>query len=97
MVSSKSEGFGNIIIEAWACGVPVVATECRGAPRELMGSVDERELVPVGQPKTLAKAMIAMLHSPPSAHSLRERAAPYSVEICAARYRSLAMELADRR
>jgi len=60
VVSSISEGFGNTIIEAMACGTPVVATRC-GAPVELLRNGELGRLAPVGDWATLADAMLATL------------------------------------
>jgi len=54
LLSSDEEGFGMVIMEAMACGIPVIATDC-GGPSTLISNSKDGFLVPIGDAKALAK------------------------------------------
>jgi glycosyltransferase involved in cell wall biosynthesis len=89
VLSSTSEGFGNVLIEAMAEGVPVVSTDAPHGPREILADGRFGLLTPVGDAEALAAAMEQTLDSPPAPRLLRERADDFGIELIADRYEAL--------
>jgi glycosyltransferase involved in cell wall biosynthesis len=92
VLSSRYEGLGNVLIEAMACGCPVVSTDCPSGPAEILDNGTYGRLVPVGDDEALAEAIMAVLDGPPEARALRERAAAFSVDQAVDRYEALLRE-----
>lgn len=68
--SSSWEGLPTVHIEAMACGCPIVSTNCPSGPFEILQGGKLGTLVPVDDPKSLAKGMIWELNNPTSSELL---------------------------
>jgi len=66
VLSSKWEGLPNVLIEAIALGVPVVATNSSSGVVEILENGKWGKLVPVGDEKALAQAILEILNEPKS-------------------------------
>ena len=71
-LASRSEASPNAILEAMACGLPVVATRVGGIP-ELVDDGETGLLVPPGDPSALGAALTALLRDDARQKSLGER------------------------
>lgn len=86
VLSSHHEGLGNVIVEALACGCPVVSTNCPSGPHEILEGGRWGRLVPVNDVEALTEAMRETLADPPDAALLRRRADDFSVSASVDRY-----------
>ena len=88
-LSSAWEGFGNVIAEALACGCPVVSTDCPSGPAEVLKNGAYGTLVPVGNDKALADAILTVLDKPPDPDRLRSRASEFDLDTISEAYLQL--------
>jgi glycosyltransferase involved in cell wall biosynthesis len=85
-LSSAWEGIANVIGEALACGCPVVSTDCPSGPAEVLKNGAYGTLVPVGNDKALADAILAVLDKPPDPDRLRARASEFDLDTISEAY-----------
>ncbi len=89
VLSSVREGLANVLIEAMACGCPVIATDCPGGPGEILQDGEFGVLVPVGNKEAMMRAMMKTLDTVIDESRLKERAAFFSPERAADAWLSL--------
>jgi len=65
VLSSRDEGFGLVITEAEACGLPIVTFDCPSAPKELVKDGINGYIVPLGDIEELAHKIIHLMQNEP--------------------------------
>src|SRR5690625_538577 len=73
VLSSNWEGFGHVIVEAMASGTPVIATDCKSGPREIIGNSEFGILTPVNNVNALAKEISFLLKNEQEAQVYKEK------------------------
>jgi glycosyltransferase involved in cell wall biosynthesis len=89
VLSSRWEGFGNVIVEALAQGTPVVSTDCPSGPSEILCGGGLGILAPMGDPDALAAAIEAGLSKTWDRTMLKRRADDFTVPKAATEYLDL--------
>ncbi|MEW6001943.1 MAG: glycosyltransferase [Nitrospirota bacterium] len=92
-LSSSYEGLPVAILEAMACGVPVISTDCRSGPREILQDGKSGLLVPVGDELSLSEAILTLLKNQPLREKFsrlgRERVNDFSVRKIVRQYENI--------
>ncbi len=97
VLSSFYEGFGNVIVEAMALGIPVVSTDCPSGPGEIITDGENGFLVPVGDFKEMAVKCLLLLNNSDIKKSVsrngQKRAADFSIHVMAKEFENCMTEL----
>lgn len=95
-LSSVYEGFPTVLIEALACGCPVVSTDCPTGPREILDGGAFGELVAVGDAAALGAAIARALSADHDRERLKERGTTFTVEAASDQVMDLLEEIGAR-
>lgn len=90
VLSSIREGFGNVIVQAMACGIPILATNDNSGPGEIINNGVNGLLVDTNNIEALSDAILKILENPDFAKKLSEngleRAKSFSIKESVANY-----------
>ncbi|MEV0218551.1 glycosyltransferase family 4 protein [Streptomyces sp. NPDC050704] len=99
--ASDAESFGMTLVEAMRCGAPVISTDCPLGPAEIITEGVDGRLVPVGDARGLAEAMLDLIVDEPLRLAMGEAALRnsrrYDPEPIMERYERLFAELRSTR
>ncbi|QND54519.1 glycosyltransferase (plasmid) [Phyllobacterium sp. 628] len=80
VLSSAFEGLPGVLIQALACGCPVISTDCPSGPKEILDHGKFGTLVPVGDFHAMSKAIVVALDKPLNKNLLQKRGEVFSTD-----------------
>ncbi len=92
-LGSRTEAFGNVLVEALGHGLPVISTDC-GGPAEILDGGRFGRLVPKGDAAAMAAALDAALEDPGDPATHRARAEDFALDRALDRIEGLLDEVA---
>lgn len=74
MLTSDQEAFGNVLVEAMACGTPAVCFDCPGAPAEVLAHGRGGIVLPLGDIAALAETLVTLFATPEERETWSQKA-----------------------
>jgi glycosyltransferase involved in cell wall biosynthesis len=93
VMTSRFEGFGNVVAEALACGCSIVSTDCKSGPADILDNGKYGYLAKTGDVFDVARLMEEALKHPLPVEELKKRAAFFSERRAVKEYERLFDEL----
>jgi len=101
VLPSRFEGFGLVLIEAMACGVPVVSFDCENGPRSIITDGFDGFLISPFDVKAFAEKVILLMKNEnlrrEMGENARRSAAKYDIDIVGQQWKQLFDELMENR
>ena len=101
VLPSRSEGFGMVLIEAMACGLPCVSFDCPCGPRDIIQDRKNGLLIPPGDTNALAQGIETLIQDKKTLHAMGDVAihsiSKYKVENIASLWDTLFHQLIERK
>ena len=64
VLTSIYEGFGNVLVEAGMFKIPIISTNCKSGPKEILNNGKYGDLVDIGDTEKLSRLIIKNLKKP---------------------------------
>ncbi len=90
VLASEFEGLPNVLVQAMAFGTPIVATDCKSGPSEILCNGKFGALVPVGDAQALARGLESALTQPRQLEAMAHARSVYGARNAAQEYLAMA-------